>query len=130
MKTKATILIVDDNEDIRLLLNHSLESAGYITLCASGPAEAMTLLRRDEKPDLILSDIQMPDISGIELARILADELPDIPVILMSGHTSLEKAELKALGVRSFISKPFEMDVLKSFICDCLEIHRILGRSA
>jgi putative two-component system response regulator len=109
-----TILIVDDSSSIRQFVKDCLTNAGYQTLTAENGKTALQLLA-DEKPGLILSDINMPEMNGFDFHRaIRADpELASIPFVVMStnkdyGHI----ARMIRQGAASYIIKPFEMDQL------------------
>jgi DNA-binding NtrC family response regulator len=84
---KATILVVDDEIQLRQLLARKLRGEGYTVLEAGYGLEALEVARESAEPvDLVLSDIVMPGMIGTELARHLAEEHPGIRVVLMSAH--------------------------------------------
>jgi len=106
----ATILIVDDEPDIRELIGEILADEEYRTVLAANAAEARRL-RQQERPDLILLDVWMPDTDGISLLREWreADDI-DCPVVMISGHGSVEAAvEATRHGAVDFIEKPIAM---------------------
>jgi PAS domain S-box-containing protein len=83
------ILLVEDEEAVRAAVRRSLMDSGYVVLEAAGPAEAMELVGREaEDIDLLLTDIVMPRMSGVELARWVAELRPGIPIVFMSGYTA------------------------------------------
>lgn len=99
------ILIVDDDLTIRSYLRAVLQQEGFQTIEAANGLEALTIVRDlGTAVDLLLSDIQMPRMDGITLARAVRDEFPAIPLILVSGYSSQAGAD--DLDVR-FIQKPF-----------------------
>ncbi len=100
------ILVVDDDESIRQVICDILELEGYNCLVSSSVSEAKTCL--DENPfDLILSDINMPGESGIELVRYVFDKYPDIATIMVTGVVDHNLAEaVFELGVYDYITKP------------------------
>ncbi len=106
------ILIVDD-EKISLTKTEHLLSMEYQTICASSGTEALELFRT-EHPDVILADLEMPEMSGPELLEILREELGDtIPFIFMTtGHDEEAQSRASELGAAEFIRKPFRADVL------------------
>ncbi|MFU8876857.1 MAG: sigma-54-dependent transcriptional regulator [Wenzhouxiangellaceae bacterium] len=106
----ASILIVDDEPDIRELIGEILEDEGYRVLLAANAAEARQL-RRQHGPDLVLLDVWMPDCDGISLLREWSEgDLPHCPVVMISGHASVEAAvEATRIGARDFIEKPVTM---------------------
>jgi CheY-like chemotaxis protein len=110
----ATILIVDDEEPLREFLVQMLTAAGHRTLEAVHGADALDIIER-ERPDLVVSDIMMPILTGVELCRRLKarTETAVIPVILMSS-TGPRAAE--GAGADAFIAKPFDLDAMEALI--------------
>ncbi len=106
----STVLIVDDEPDIRELVKEILEDEGYVVSTAENGESARTA-RLDARPDLILLDIWMPDIDGISLLREWAESGGlSCPVIMMSGHGNVETAvEATRLGAYDFIEKPIAL---------------------
>ncbi len=103
------ILVVDDEPDIRQLIQEILQDEGYQVAVAKDGEEAHTLIRK-EMPDLILLDVWMPDIDGITLYKQLLAEGCQAPVIIMSGHGTVETAvEATRLGAYTFLEKPLSM---------------------
>ena len=113
------LLVVDDNADIRWLIRYNLGRAYDVVEAGSGE-EALSLARR-EKPRLILLDVSMPDMDGLEVLRALRELDPEISVIMLTGDARMEVAH-SALqcGARSYITKPFSADTL------CSEVGRLL----
>ena len=103
-----TILVIDDDPSILEMMALSLESLGYSTICFSDSLAALAAFENDAKKiDLIITDMTMPKMTGIELARQVFDRKPGMPVILCTGFSELisrEKAE--ALGIKGFLLKP------------------------
>jgi DNA-binding NtrC family response regulator len=120
------ILVVDDEPDIRNLLQEILEDEGYeIAIAENG--EAARHLHRQRRPDLILLDIWMPDVDGITLLKEWSDEgvLP-MPVIMMSGHGTVETAvEATRLGAYDFIEKPLSLAKLLLTVEHALEADKL-----
>jgi two-component system cell cycle sensor histidine kinase/response regulator CckA len=108
-----TILLVEDEESVRVFANKALEKQGYSVLEARHGRDALIRLAEHEGPiDLVITDIVMPEMGGNELARQLATERPGLPVLFMSGYTDGEIAE-RGLGPDgAFLQKPFTSDVL------------------
>jgi CheY-like chemotaxis protein len=87
MSPTGTILLVDDEEGVRVSLRRLLSAVGHTVLEASHGAEAIELVRiRRGDVDLVLADVVMPEMKGTELAAILDRKLPDLPIILMSAY--------------------------------------------
>ena len=118
MKTK-TILIADDSMAMRAMLTSTIESLGdYHIVEASSGFEALRLLPR-RKVDLILTDINMPDINGLELISFLRNNpnYQNIPVIIISSEGSQKDIDRgKLLGADEYVIKPFEPSMLQELI--------------
>ncbi|MBL4762760.1 MAG: sigma-54-dependent Fis family transcriptional regulator [Gammaproteobacteria bacterium] len=110
---ESHILVVDDEPDIRNLLQEILEDEGYHVSIADG-AQAAREQRRAQRPDLILLDIWMPDTDGISLLKEWQETgAMDCPVVMMSGHGTVETAvEATRLGAYDFIEKPLSLSKL------------------
>jgi len=106
----ATILVVDDDDPVRVMLARLLRTHGFTVLQASHAAEARAILER-EQVDLVISDIVMPGESGMELRRAVLETRPDLPFILISGYSAEGPAEFAARTPRTmFVQKPFAAD--------------------
>ena len=123
----ATVLVVDDEGEIRTSLRGVLSDEGLRVLEAEDGRRALTLVR-NERPELVLLDVWMPEVDGIELLRTLQDE-PDRPqVIMLSGHGNIETAvQATKLGAFDFIEKPFSIDALLQVVGRALEHRALLG---
>lgn len=111
---KSTILIVEDDDDIRQIIDLMLQSANYQTRTASGGAEALAQVA-EHRPDLILLDIIMPGMDGYQVARHLQDNpaTRDIPVIMVSARNEVVDQVLGLdLGADDYICKPIEPSLL------------------
>ena len=105
-----SVLVTDDDEDLRLLISMHLEMSGFRVLEANDGAEALDVARR-EPPDLMLLDLMMPVMDGWEcLSEFKNDEaLADIPVFIITGKNLQEdKERALAMGAEAFIPKPFQ----------------------
>jgi len=104
------ILIVDDQEDIRRSLAGILEDEGYQVLTADNGSTAIELAG-EEVPDLVLLDIWMPGLDGLQTLEQLRSLMPDVTVVMMSGHGTIETAvKATKLGAYDFVEKPFSLD--------------------
>ncbi|MEF3367506.1 response regulator [Methylocystis sp. 9N] len=106
-----TVLIVEDNELNMKLFNDLLEANGYSTLRTKSGVEAMTLAR-DHRPDLILMDIQLPEVSGLEVTRWLKQdaELRRIPVVAITAFAMKgDEEKILAGGCEAYLSKPISV---------------------
>ena len=119
------ILIIDDEESIRQTLSGILKDEGYDVLLA--PDAEIGLERvREERPNLILLDIWMPGMDGMEALEKLKSEMPSIPVIMMSGHGTIETAvQATKLGAYDFIEKPLSLDKVLLCASNALSLHRL-----
>lgn len=116
-----TVLVVDDESDIRASLRGVLNDEGLRVLEAEDGRHALTLVRR-ERPELVLLDVWMPEVDGIELLRRLQEEPQRPQVIMISGHGNIETAvQATKLGAFDFIEKPFSIDALLSVVGRALE---------
>jgi len=108
-----TILLVDDEEGIRKVLGISLQDAGYEVLTAASGEEALNVFRT-QKPSLVLTDIKMPGMDGIELLRKIKKESADTEVIMLTGHGDLDLA-IKSLQCEAadFVTKPISDEALE-----------------
>ena len=124
--TNARVLVVDDEPDIRQTVRDILEDEGYVVDTAESAAAAREA-RRQQRPDLVLLDIWMPDLDGISLLREWNERggLP-CPVIMISGHGTVETAvEATRLGAWDFIEKPISLAKLLLVIQRALEASRL-----
>ena len=120
-KTKQHILIVDDELEIRKIIQEILNDEGYSTAIASSADEARKQANK-KKPDLVFLDIWMPEEDGISLLKDWAKQTEsNFPVIMISGHATIETA-IKAtkLGAKDFIEKPVSMEKLLSSTAEVL----------
>ncbi len=110
---KSTVLVVDDDKNICKMIEIQLRKEKIYTIETASNGEACLKSIRESVPDLILMDIQMPGIDGIETLKRIRDIEPLIPVVMMSAHGTIEKAvESMKLGAYDFITKPFASDRL------------------
>ena len=117
------ILIVDDNADIRNILNELILDAGYKTRVAANYNQALSEIDK-KMPDVAILDVKLDkgDNDGIQLLSHIKSKNKDVPVIMISGHANIEMAidSLKH-GAFEFIEKPFDQDRLLNFISRAVE---------
>lgn len=113
MANPGSLLVIDDDHDILLSLQDVLEVEGYRVITASSGREALEYLREGLRPDLILLDLMMPEVSGWAFrARQRADPaLASIPVVVVSGQ-GLSAQQVSQLGVAGYLPKPVDLDML------------------
>jgi CheY-like chemotaxis protein len=119
----ATILLADDEHQLRQLLADQLRQSGYEVMEAADGAEAWELLN-DVQVDLVISDINMPKVSGVTLARWIIAMWPHMPIILLSGMLPLEGRSVLTSPVARFVRKPISLNNVKQVIA------RLLARRA
>jgi len=118
---KETILIVDDELSMREFLTILLEREGYQTVSAANAAEAVKLMEQGGI-DLVISDVQMPGLNGIELLAQIKDKSPETAVLMMTAFSAAEQAvEAMKLGAYDYIAKPFKNDEIKLLVRNALE---------
>jgi len=122
--TTGTILIIDDDREMRISLDHLLQSVGYNTVIANGGPEGLEILLKNT-PDAVLSDVRMPEMDGLEFQR-KAREISHVPVILISAHGDIPMA-VEALqgGAYSFVEKPFEPRRLLGILKNAVRMKRL-----
>jgi len=115
------ILIVDDEEDALTMLGERLENAGYFVLKASDGRQAVNIAK-EANPDLILLDIVMPEMDGIETSRVLAEDplTKDIPIVFLTCLVKkAEEKQREVIGGRQFLAKPYDsahlLEVVEKF---------------
>jgi two-component system nitrogen regulation response regulator NtrX len=117
-----TILVVDDEKDIRISLTGILEDEGYQVVTAASGLEALEVARED-LPDLVLLDIWMPGMDGLETLEKLKTLFPYITVIMISGHGTIETAvRATKLGAFDFIEKPLSLDKVLISVVNALRM--------
>ena len=117
----GVILVVDDDDPVRVMLGRLLRTQGYTVIQATSAAEARRSVEQ-LRPDLVISDIVMPGESGIELRRELATCWPGLPVILISGYSTDGPAEFAARTRDTlFVQKPFAAEQLLGLVERTLE---------
>ncbi|MDD1449917.1 response regulator [Sphingomonas sp. H160509] len=112
-----TVLLVEDDESVRLLVREVLAELRYNTLEAGSADEALPILTSDRKIDLLVSDVGLPGMNGRQLAELARQQRPDLPVLFVTGYA--ENAAMRAgfLGTNmSMITKPFSIDTLAAKI--------------
>jgi len=107
---RPTILIVDDDPEVRVIVAEFLVDFGYRVLQARGGAEALELLAQTQDLRMMITDIRMPDMSGIELADIATQRQSSLKIILISGYFAGQQVERRCLR------KPFRMKELEAAV--------------
>jgi len=126
------ILIVDDEADIRMLIAGVLKDEGYATREAADSTEALAAIHA-RQPTLVVLDIwlQGSELDGVAILRQLRDEMPSVPVIMISGHGTIETAvEAIKIGAYDFIEKPFKADRLLLLVARAIEAAQLRRENA
>ena len=112
----GAILVVDDEESLRTVLHSQLTRLGHeVVLAADGEAALAAIRSRDFA--LVVTDVKMPRLSGLDLLRVVRSERPDTPVVLLTAHGSIETAvEAMKHGAFDFLTKPFDRDELRTLV--------------
>lgn len=121
-ETSRRVLVVDDEADIRELLDMTLARMGLAADCAGSLTEARKLLEQGHYK-LCLTDMRLPDGEGLDLVRLIADHHPHLPVAVITAHGSLENAvcALKA-GAFDYLSKPVSLDQLRALVRSAVDL--------
>jgi two-component system, cell cycle sensor histidine kinase and response regulator CckA len=118
-----TILVVEDTAHVRCMVAAMLAQAGYRVLEAGDGAEALRVLETGDGTEvsLVLADVMMPVMNGLELARCLADRCPELRVMFMSGY--IDAPEIRAIGraVAALLPKPFTASALTKTVRRALD---------
>ena len=124
------ILIVDDEKNYTTIIGEILQEEGYTSITASSGMEALDILN-NEIIDLVLTDVKMPGMSGIQLLENIKELNPDIPVIIMTAYGSVKKAvDAMHKGAYTFILKPFENQALIAHIAKALSVYKIVQENS
>ncbi len=116
-----TVLLVEDDASVRLLVRDVLEELGYAALEAADPQAGVSLLCSGRKIDLMVSDVGLPGMNGRQLAEIARQEHPQLPVLFITGYAENAAIRSEFLGTNmDMITKPFSLDVLAAKIGEML----------
>ena len=129
MNEQEKILIVDDEPDTILILQDRLEMEGYEVVTATDGCDALELVDQD-LPDLVLLDIQMPRLDGIETLRHIHAKYPGILVLMLTAHGTIQRAvEATKQGAYDFLEKPFQPEHITQKVDQALEHQRTIEQS-
>ena len=121
-----TILVVDDEKNYLLVLSAILEDEGYEVLTANSGHEALEIQKSSDL-DLMLTDMKMPAMDGIELLENVKTSDPDLPVIMMTAHGTIDKAvEAMQKGAYSYILKPFDNERLTIYVKKAVALYQVV----
>ncbi len=125
----SNLLIVDDEQSYRQLLTLVFEGDGHQIRTAMNGRDALEQLQI-EPADVIITDVRMPDMDGIELLRAAREFLPDVGVVLMTAFATVDTArEAFKLGADDFIQKPFDVEELKIIVKKAFERQALIDEN-
>ncbi|HEX2924601.1 MAG TPA: sigma-54 dependent transcriptional regulator [Chloroflexota bacterium] len=120
--TTGTILIADDEPNIRRVLEALFTRDGHHVICAENGRKALDVLSTNQDIDVLISDLIMPDINGVELLEAARQINPTISVLMITAHGTIKSAvDAMRLGAFDYITKPFDMDEIKIVVKKALE---------
>jgi two-component system response regulator HydG len=129
MARKATIHLVDDEEQLCLAAEKILAKEGY-QVAAFHTAQAGLDAVGREAPDLVITDLRLPDLDGLDVLRRIKEQHPDLEVIVITGHGTVERAvEAMRLGAYDFITKPLDRAALVKAVARALEKQRLAAEN-
>lgn len=118
------VLLVDDEEALLLMNDRILRRLGYTPVIARGPAHALAMLEDGQEIDMVLTDLSMPGMSGIELAARVLRIRPELPIILLTGYDlSSSPEELRVQGIRAVLPKPVTIHALAETLAAANPVH-------
>ncbi|GAB4339415.1 MAG: sigma-54 dependent transcriptional regulator [Desulfobulbaceae bacterium] len=124
-----TILLVDDDASLLRVTEYNLTAAGFTVLCAKSGAEGMEAFQR-QRPDLVITDVQLGDMDGIDLLGRFKELEPEVPVIVITAYGSIKMAvRAMQLGAFTFLTKPFDREALRLSCVKALELGRLRNRT-
>ena len=121
-----TVLVVDDEKNYPLILGAVLEEEGFEVLTANSGMEALEIQKTSDV-DLVLTDMKMPSMDGLELLEKIKARDPDCPVIMMTAYGSVDKAvEAMEKGAYSYILKPFDNEKLVVYVNKAISMYSVV----
>jgi two-component system chemotaxis response regulator CheY len=127
--SRGRVLVVDDEADVRKAVNLSLSKAGYQVIEAEDGQAAVELMNEGDNPlvvDVIICDIRMPRVNGVEAISYFLREYPSRPIIVLTGFPDLELAvSLLKRGVADYIVKPVEREKLAAAVDSAMRVSRV-----
>jgi two-component system nitrogen regulation response regulator NtrX len=106
------VLIIDDEPEICKMITEFLFDAGYVASHALNGPDGLAMIKKD-LPSLVLLDVGMPGMDGIEVMRLIREQYPALPVVVLTGHRDTETVKKMAeLGACEYLTKPIQLDTL------------------
>ena len=117
-----TVLLIDDDESLRRVVEYNLHEEGYGVLTAVDGAAGWRMFQA-EAVDLVLTDVRMPEMDGVEVLTRIKAMQPDVPVIMLTAHGTIDSAvEAMKLGAFDYLTKPFNREQLKAAVRKAFEV--------
>ncbi|MBI3047806.1 MAG: sigma-54-dependent Fis family transcriptional regulator [Acidobacteria bacterium] len=122
MSHVQSVLVIDDDDSLRRVVEYNLQDEGYRVVTAADGASGLQAFR-SQPIDLVLTDIRMPEMDGLELLTRLKTMQPDLPVIILTAHGTIDSAvDAMKLGASDYLTKPFNREQLKAAVRKALEV--------
>lgn len=132
-QTNGRVMVVDDEADVRKVARMCLEKAGYIVIEAGDGEEAIKAIKEGDNPvmlDVIITDINMPKVNGLEAIQFFQEQWPRVPLIVMTGYPNMETAtELMKRGLVDYLVKPVDKEKLVAAVAKAMDQREIGGFS-
>jgi len=123
------ILLIDDDESLRRVTEYNLTAAGFDVISAASGREGLAAFQ-EEQPDLVVTDVQLGDMNGLDLLEKIKQVEPDFPVIVITAYGSIEMAvKAMQMGAFNFLTKPFDREALRLSCQKALEMHKLRHRT-
>ncbi len=130
LPAKKQVLIVDDEPNLRKILAAQLSRDGYEVMLAEDGEQGLTMLRENHI-DLIVTDLKMPKVDGMELLRQALRESPDLPIVMITAHGTVDTAvEALKLGAFDYLTKPFDKDEVRQVVAKALKTSALAQEEA
>jgi two-component system response regulator AtoC len=127
---KKQVLIVDDEPNLRKILSAQLSRDGYDVLTAEDGEQGLSILR-EHHIDLVVTDLKMPKVDGMELLRRAHAEDPELPIVMITAHGTVDTAvEALKLGAFDYLTKPFDKDEVRQIVAKALKTRALAGAEA
>ncbi|MBK6696099.1 MAG: sigma-54-dependent Fis family transcriptional regulator [Myxococcales bacterium] len=127
---KKQVLIVDDEVNLRKVLSAQLSRDGYDVMTAEDGAEGLRLLGENHI-DLVITDLKMPKVDGMTLLRRALEEMPDLPVVMITAHGTVDTAvEALKIGAFDYLTKPFDWDEVRQIVAKALKTKQLAEADA
>jgi len=122
---KPRILLIDDDESLRRVTEYNLSSAGFTVLGAASGREGLALFRKHD-PDLVITDVQLGDLNGLQILEAVKKDSPATPVLVITAFGSIELAvQAMQKGAFTFLAKPFDREALRLSCRKALEMRQL-----